>query len=133
MKKVIIITGASRGIGAAIAYGATAQAYAVCVNYVRDRDAAERVVKAIAMRGGIAVAIQADVAIESEVVQLFEQVDSSLGRVTALVNNAGILALQARVDEMDAARITSGRRAETAPRCATFCPRSGQRRWRITR
>lgn len=106
MTKIILITGGSRGIGAAIARLAAAQGYAVCISYLRNRVAAEAVVAPIVRNGGVAMAVQADVAVEADVVRLFGEVDASLGRLTALVNNAGMLERQARVDEMDAARIS---------------------------
>lgn len=105
MKKVILITGASRGIGAATARLAAARGYAVCVNYRNNRAAADAVVADIEAKGGEAIAVAADVAVESEVVRLFQSVDQSLGRLTALVNNAGILETQMRVEDMDAARL----------------------------
>jgi NAD(P)-dependent dehydrogenase (short-subunit alcohol dehydrogenase family) len=103
--KVAVITGASRGIGAATARLAATRGYAVCVNYRADRAAAEHVVSDIGAQGGRAIAVAADVANEIDVVRLFETVDRELGTITALVNNAGILERQMRVDEMDAARI----------------------------
>lgn len=106
VKKVLIVTGGSRGIGAAIVRLAAQKGYAVCLSYLCNREAAEEVVASIAEMGGVALAVQADVAVEAQVVKLFEQVDASLGRVTALVNNAGILERQARVEDMDAARIS---------------------------
>jgi NAD(P)-dependent dehydrogenase (short-subunit alcohol dehydrogenase family) len=106
MKKVMIVTGGGRGIGAAVSRLAAAEGYAVCVNYANNRGAAEEVVASIRAQGGVAVAIQADVAIEAEVVRLFGEGDAALGRITALVNNAGILEQQMRVDNMDAARIS---------------------------
>lgn len=105
MEKVIVITGASRGIGAATARLAAARGYAVCVNYLRNRAAADAVVAEIEFRGGQAIAVAADVAVEAEVVDLFRTVDRQLGTVTALVNNAGILETQMRVEDMDAARL----------------------------
>jgi NAD(P)-dependent dehydrogenase (short-subunit alcohol dehydrogenase family) len=106
MTRVLTITGAARGIGAATARLAGARGYAVAVNYRQDRAAAEGVVSAIENAGGRAIAIQADVSIEGDIVRLFETCDRKLGRVTALVNNAGVLDLQSRVDAMTAARIT---------------------------
>jgi len=106
MKKVIVITGASRGIGAATARFAAARGYAVCVNYLKNRAAADAVVAEIQAGGGRAIAVAADVAAEAQVVDLFETVDRRLGTLTALVNNAGILETQMRVEDMDAARLT---------------------------
>ncbi|HEY9626813.1 MAG TPA: SDR family oxidoreductase [Coleofasciculaceae cyanobacterium] len=105
MEKVLIITGGSRGIGAATACLAAEQGYAVCVNYLRNSEAAHSVVRSITRHGGSAIAIAADIACESEVIRLFQSVDAQLGKVTALVNNAGILEPQMRVREMDAARL----------------------------
>jgi NAD(P)-dependent dehydrogenase (short-subunit alcohol dehydrogenase family) len=104
--KVIIITGGSRGIGAATAKLAAAQGYAVAISYLHNRTAADEVVHAIEQDGGKAIAVAADVASESDVVRLFEEVDRAFGPVTALVNNAGILEHQMRVEDMDAARLT---------------------------
>lgn len=104
--KVMIVTGGSRGIGAAIARLAAQDGYAVCLSYLGNRKAADEVVAAIARQGGTALAVQADVAVEEQVVRLFERVDASLGRLTALANNAGILEKQCRVEDMDAARIS---------------------------
>jgi NAD(P)-dependent dehydrogenase (short-subunit alcohol dehydrogenase family) len=106
MNKVIIITGGSRGIGAATARLAAERGYAVCVNYLRNKVAADAVVGEIKAKGGQAIAVAADVASEGDVARLFETVDALLGTVTALVNNAGILERQMRVEEMDAARLT---------------------------
>jgi NAD(P)-dependent dehydrogenase (short-subunit alcohol dehydrogenase family) len=103
---VLIVTGGSRGIGAATARLAVERGYAVCVNYRRNRAAAESVVAEIAGRGGRAVAVAADVASEPDVVRLFATVDRELGTLTALVNNAGILERQMRVEAMDAERIS---------------------------
>jgi NAD(P)-dependent dehydrogenase (short-subunit alcohol dehydrogenase family) len=105
MSKVILVTGGSRGIGAATCRLAARQGYAACVNYVRNREAADQVVADCREAGAKAIAIQADVAIENDVVRLFETVDRELGQVTALVNNAGILEAQMRVEDMDAGRI----------------------------
>ena len=101
---VMLITGGGRGIGAATAKLAAQRGYAVGVNYLRDRASAESVAAAIRAEGGQAVALQADVSKEDDVVRLFAEVDRQLGPVTALVNNAGVLERQMRVDQMDAAR-----------------------------
>ena len=105
MEKVIVITGASRGIGAATAQLAAARGYAVCVNYLKNQAAANALVADIEAAGGQAIAVAADVASETEVVNLFKAVDQRLGTLTALVNNVGILETQMRVDAMDAARL----------------------------
>jgi NAD(P)-dependent dehydrogenase (short-subunit alcohol dehydrogenase family) len=104
-KGALIVTGASRGIGAATARLAAARGYAVCVNYRSDRAAADAVVAAIVEAGGRAVAVGADVAQEADVLRLFEACDRELGPLAALVNNAGILERQMRVEEMSAGRL----------------------------
>jgi len=105
MKKIAIITGASRGIGAATALLAAERGYAVCVNYLRNHAAANAVVRAIERSGGKAIAVAADVSVEADVCRLFELVDKKLGPLTALVNNAGILDRQMRVEDMNAERL----------------------------
>ena len=105
MPGVVLITGGSRGIGAATAVLAAARGYAVCVNYRSNAGAADAVVAAIAQAGGSAIAVQGDVALESDVVRLFETCDARLGPLTALVNNAAILETQTRVESVDAARL----------------------------
>jgi NAD(P)-dependent dehydrogenase (short-subunit alcohol dehydrogenase family) len=102
--QVLIVTGGSRGIGAATALLAAQRGYAVCVNYVQRHQEAEEVVRTILGGGGCAVAVQADISSESEVLRLFESADRQLGRLTALVNNAATLERQMRLDAMDAAR-----------------------------
>lgn len=84
VKKVLIVTGGSRGIGAAVARLAAQNGYAVCLSYLNNRDAANDVVASIAAKGGVALAVQADVAVEQDVVRLFEQVDASLGSKGAI-------------------------------------------------
>jgi len=106
MLGVILVTGASRGIGAATALAAARRGYAVCVNYKSNAEGARTIVGAIERTGVRAVAVQADVSQEADVVRLFETCDRALGRPTALVNNAGILETQMRVETMDAARIS---------------------------
>ena len=105
MNSVMIVTGGGRGIGAATARLAAARGYRVCVNFHRNRAAAEAVVQDIQADGGIAIAVQADVASEAEVERLFRTVDDRLGPLSALVNNAGILERQCRVEATDAARL----------------------------
>jgi NAD(P)-dependent dehydrogenase (short-subunit alcohol dehydrogenase family) len=104
MNTVLLVTGGSRGIGAATARLGAQRGYAVCVNYRQNAAAAQAVVESITQAGGRAVALAADVAVEAEVVRLFEQTEAAFGPVTALVNNAGILERQMRVVEMDMAR-----------------------------
>lgn len=104
-KEVLIVTGGSRGIGAATALLAAERGYAVCINYVHNRDAAEAVADTIRQQGGHAITVAADVALEPDVVRLFKTVDKELGPVTALVNNAGILDKKMPLASMDAARI----------------------------
>jgi NAD(P)-dependent dehydrogenase (short-subunit alcohol dehydrogenase family) len=122
----MIVTGGSRGIGAATARLAAGRGYTVCVNYRRNRAAADEVVAGIAAAGGTALAVGADVASEPEVVRLFETVDARLGPIAALVNNAGILERQTRVDAIDAARID--RLFATNVRGAFLCAREAVRR-----
>ncbi len=100
----MVVTGGGRGIGAATARLAAGRGYAVCVNYLRNREAAQAVVAAIHDAGGRAIAVAADVAREADVVRLFDVAHSELGAVTVLVNNAGILERQTRLDDMEAER-----------------------------
>jgi len=100
-----LITGASRGIGAATALLAARAGYAVAVNYSANSLAADDVVRQIRLGGGTAITVQADVAEESQVLAIFEKVDAKLGRLTALVNNAGVVDQSARVDGMSVARL----------------------------
>ena len=102
--KILLVTGASRGIGAATAVLAASQGWAVAVNYLANAQAADGVVQLIRAAGGTAIAIQANVANEPDVLRLFATVDKQLGRITGLVNNAGIVDQKARVDEMTVAR-----------------------------
>ncbi|WP_041619276.1 SDR family oxidoreductase [Stanieria cyanosphaera] len=105
MEKIMIITGSSRGIGAATACIAAERGYAICVNYLHQQKAANNIVDSITQNGGKAIAVAADIASETEVIHLFKTVDRQLGRVSALVNNTGILAQQMRVENMNAARL----------------------------
>ncbi len=105
MSEVVIVTGGSRGIGAATARLAARRGYDVCVSYQKNTEAAERVLAEIERLGRRAIAVAADVSVESEVVRLFETVDAELGAVSALVNNVGILETQQRVEDTSAARL----------------------------
>ena len=103
--KVMLVTGGSRGIGAAVSLLAAQRGYAVCINYRRRADEANAVVQAIRAQGGQAIAVAADVAHEAEVERLFQAVDREFGRLDALVNNAGVLDVQCRVEDMSAERV----------------------------
>ena len=105
MSEILLVTGGSRGIGAATALLAARKGYAVAGNYARDEKAAGEVVGAIRAAGGTAIAVQGDVADEQQVLRLFREVDDQLGPLTALVNNAGIVDRPARVDEMSVERL----------------------------
>lgn len=105
MQAIALITGASRGIGAATALAAARAGYAVAVNYRDNSLAADDVVRTIRAMGGTAITVQADVAHEDQVLAMFAKVDAKLGRLTALVNNAGVVDVTCRVDEMSAARL----------------------------
>ncbi|MDR0184781.1 SDR family oxidoreductase [Lysobacter arvi] len=104
--RIAIVTGGSRGIGAATAKLAARCGYRVCIAYRHRQKDADDVVASIERDGGEAMAIAADVGRETDVMRLFDAVDRRFGEVTALVNNAGILERQMRVDEMDAERLT---------------------------
>ncbi|NWA02449.1 SDR family oxidoreductase [Pseudomonas gingeri] len=105
MEKVIVITGGSRGIGAATALLAAQQGYRICINYMNDDAAAHEVLEQVRALGAQAITVRADVSIEDEVIRLFSRVDAELGPVTALVNNAGTVGHKSRVDEMSEFRI----------------------------
>ncbi|MCS0610039.1 SDR family oxidoreductase [Massilia solisilvae] len=90
MKQVVIVTGSGRGIGAAVARQLAAGGHAVAVNFRSDRQAAEELVRTVRAAGGVALAVQADVADEAQVTQMFDMVEQELGPVSALVNNAGV-------------------------------------------
>jgi NAD(P)-dependent dehydrogenase (short-subunit alcohol dehydrogenase family) len=106
LSRVALVTGGGRGIGAAVAKLAAARGYAVCISYLENRAAADATLAEIARAGGRAIAIAADVSAEADVLHLFRELDRELGPVTALVNNAGILERQMRLDAMDAARLS---------------------------
>jgi len=105
-QRSVLVTGGSRGIGAATALLCARQGWAVAVNYARDAVAAESVVKAIQTSGGHAIAVQADVSDEAQVLAMFKRVDAELPPLRGLVNNAGVVDVVARVDEMSVARLT---------------------------
>lgn len=105
MNKVLLVTGASRGIGAATALLAAQNGWSVAVNYAANSLAADEVVRLIRASGGQAMAVQADVAEEAQVLRMFEHIDAKLGRLSGLVNNAGVVDVTARVDEMSVARL----------------------------
>ncbi|WP_286554853.1 SDR family oxidoreductase [Variovorax sp. J22G40] len=104
-QQVLLITGGGRGIGAATALLATRRGYAVAVNYASNSLAADEVVRRIRAEGGTAIAVQADVGDEAQVLAMFRKLDARFGRLDALVNNAGVVDRQARVDEMSVARL----------------------------
>ncbi|MGM9427502.1 SDR family oxidoreductase [Hydrogenophaga sp. MI9] len=101
---VLLVTGGSRGIGAATARLAARAGWSVAVNYQGNSLAADEVVRGIRERGGSAITVQADVSDEAQVLRMFEKVDAKLGRLTGLVNNAGVVDVTERVDQMSAAR-----------------------------
>ena len=102
---VLVVTGGGRGIGAATALLGARRGYRVCVNYLRDETSAARVAEEITRGGGEAIVVQADVGHSDEVTRLFATVDSRLGTVTALVNNAGALETQCRLEDLDEERL----------------------------
>jgi len=104
MNPILLVTGASRGIGAATALLAAQQGWSVVVNYTANSLAADEVVRRIRASGGSAMAVQADVANEAQVLAMFARIDAKFGPLSGLVNNAGVVDVSARVDEMDMAR-----------------------------
>jgi len=101
---VLLVTGASRGIGAATARLAAREGWDVAVNFARDAAAAESVAADVRAAGRRAITVAADVADEAAVLAMFARIDAELGRLGGLVNNAGIVAMKARLEEMDIAR-----------------------------
>ncbi|SDG41654.1 glucose 1-dehydrogenase [Paraburkholderia phenazinium] len=105
-RKAAIVTGASRGIGAAIATRLAADGYAIAVNYAHDRSGAQRTVESILETGGAARSFQADISRESDVIDLFNAADAQFGTVSVLVNNGGVTGGFSRVDELSAESLT---------------------------
>lgn len=105
MSKVLLVTGGSRGIGASVCRLGAAAGYKVAVNYTSNGEAAEKVVADIRSAGGDAVSVQGDVGSEADVLAMFDLVDHSLGPLDALVNNAGVVDVKARLDEMSLTRL----------------------------
>ena len=105
MNPVLLVTGGSRGIGAATALLAAERGYAVAVNYAHNSLAADEVVRHIRAHGGQAIAIQADVSVETQVLAMYKKIDAKLGPLSALVNNAGVVAVASRVDEVTTDRL----------------------------
>jgi NAD(P)-dependent dehydrogenase (short-subunit alcohol dehydrogenase family) len=131
MRPIVLVTGGSRGIGAATAVLAAERGYDVAVNYKEDRTAAEQVANDAERRGGRAIVVQGDVSVEADVCRMFAEVDLRLGVLAALVNNAGILDRQTRVEEMSAARL--GRIFATNITGAFLCAREAVRRMSTAR
>lgn len=105
MEQVLLVTGGSRGIGAATCQLAARAGWKVAVNYAANSAAADDVVRQIVAAGGAAIAVQADVASEEQVLAMFKEVDAKLGRLTGLVNSAGVIDVSSRVDAMSVARL----------------------------
>ncbi|MGB2880766.1 MAG: SDR family NAD(P)-dependent oxidoreductase, partial [Rhodoferax sp.] len=105
MQPIVLITGGSRGIGAATALLAARKGYAVAVNYTSNSLAADEVVRQIRDGGGSAITVQADVAVESQVLAMFDKIDAKLGPLSSLVNNAGVVDVACRVDTMTVDRL----------------------------
>jgi NAD(P)-dependent dehydrogenase (short-subunit alcohol dehydrogenase family) len=105
MKPVLLVTGASRGIGAATAVLAAQRGWRVVVNYSNNRAAADDVARQIQQAGSEALVVQADVSDEAQIMAMFQRIDSHWGRLDGLVNNAGVVDVQSRVDDMTLARL----------------------------
>nr|WP_315217006.1 SDR family oxidoreductase [uncultured Duganella sp.] len=126
MKQVMVVTGSSRGIGAATALMASRRGYAVCINYVSNGDAAEQLRAQISGEGGEAIVVRGDMSVEADVLRLFAAVDAQLGPMTALVNNVGVLEQQCKLTEMSAERM---QRVFTTNIMSTFlCAREAVKR-----
>ncbi|RVN78689.1 SDR family NAD(P)-dependent oxidoreductase, partial [Sinorhizobium meliloti] len=125
---VLLVTGGSRGIGAAVALAAASEGWRVAVNYASNRDAAEDVVRRIAEAGGTAVSVEGNVGREEGVRAIFAAVDTAFGRLDGLVNNAGIIGPPQRVDEVSPERIEQLFRVNVTGsiRCAAVLGAPGQ-------
>jgi len=128
--KVMLVTGASRGIGAEVALLASKRGFAVAVNYLRDERAAHDVVARIGREGGRAMALQADIGDQAQVARMFAKVDESLGTLGALVNNAGLLDVVA-IDDVTEERLLASYRANVFG--AAYCAREAVRRMSTAR
>lgn len=131
MAQVYLVTGGSRGIGAAISsLAASAENAAVCVNYVANVQAAQSVVDGIVKAGGKAFACQGDMAVEADIVRVFDECESVLGPVTVLINNAGVLDQEGALEEFSADRIS--RIVDVNVTGAIICAREAVRRMSTT-
>jgi NAD(P)-dependent dehydrogenase (short-subunit alcohol dehydrogenase family) len=101
MSKVLLVTGGSRGIGHSVSLGAAQKGWKVCVNFVSNRERADQTVELIKESGGQAIAVQADISEENNVVRLFEACEEKLGPVEGFVNSAGIVEPYGRIDELN--------------------------------
>ena len=126
MQPIVLITGGSRGIGAATALAAAEAGYAVAVNYASNSLAADEVVRHIRQQGGNAMTVQADVADEAQVLAMFAKVDAKLGRISALVNSAGVVDQACRVADMRLERLR--RMLDTNVLGSMLCAREAVRR-----
>ncbi|MCC5900362.1 MAG: glucose 1-dehydrogenase [Halomonas sp.] len=128
MSRVVIVTGGGRGIGAATAQLLGAKGYAVCVNYLANRERADEVVDCITRNGGRAFAHQADVSSEADVVRLFDSAEERFGSVTHLVNNAGILFTQSKLADIDLERFNQVLKSNVVS--CFLCSREAVRRFK---
>jgi len=106
MKRPVLITGGSRGIGAATSLRLAEEGYQVCINYKENKNATEILVNKISQKGGIAISIQADISIETDIIRMFKKIDKEFGSLIGLVNNAGIIGKASNLAEMSYERIT---------------------------